>query len=330
MDPFLKKVHDRPIDGKYTLVRQIGVGGFGAVFLGRDLSLNQEVALKLEHHSIDPSLLEGEASRYESFQGEKGFPRLYWFGWHDDFRVMAFELLGPSLADVFCYCERRLTLKTILMITDQLLVRLETLHAKGFVHRDIKPRNFLLGTGIHSNDIYMTDFGLVDNYMARHYDPGIESEAEISRWEHLVGTAGFASIRAHRGIVQFPGDDLESLGYMLIYFLHGKLPWHGQAAERGKKSNQEVMEMKMQMTPEQLCFGLPEEFCQYMQLVKTLERGEMPSYRKIRASFQNLAAREGLPYDHVYDWTIRNYLETEDEKRPIPGHVATVPTLDQD
>lgn len=153
------------------------------------------MALKLEHHSIDPSFLEDEARRYEKFQGSVGFPKVYWFGRHDDFRVMAFELLGPTLDDLFAYCGHRFSLKTTLMIADQILDRLEQLHSNAVTHRDIKPQNFLLGIGANGNIVYVTDFGLADDYAVLY----TTAEEETPARSHLVGTARFASITGHQG-----------------------------------------------------------------------------------------------------------------------------------
>ncbi|KAK0890836.1 casein kinase I [Friedmanniomyces endolithicus] len=103
MYPFMKKVYDRPINAKYVLIERLGKGVFGVVYLVDD----QELALKLEHHAVDPSFLEDEARRYEAFQDAVGFPEVYWFGRHDDLRVLAFELLGPTLEDLLAYCGHR-------------------------------------------------------------------------------------------------------------------------------------------------------------------------------------------------------------------------------
>ncbi|KAK0822712.1 casein kinase I, partial [Friedmanniomyces endolithicus] len=117
VDPFTKKLYDRPINGKYVLIERLGKGGFGVVYLVND----EELALKLEHHSIDRSFLEEEARKYEAFQDAVGLPKAYWFGQHNYFRVMAFEMLGPTLDDLFAYCGHRFSLKTTLMIADQIL-----------------------------------------------------------------------------------------------------------------------------------------------------------------------------------------------------------------
>ncbi|KAK1047676.1 casein kinase I [Friedmanniomyces endolithicus] len=217
VDPFTKKLYDRPINRKYVLIERLGKGGFGVVYLARA-------------SFIDRSFLEEEARKYEAFQDAVGLPKVYWFGRHDDLRVMAFELLGPTLDDLFAYCGHRFSLKTTLMIADQILVRLEQL-----------PSNAV------------TDFGLADEYTISCAKAADKTPPR----SRLVGTARFASIRGHQGQAQSPKDDLESLGYMIAFFLPGKLPWQGlQAHGRGEK-NRVVMEKKMATSPEQLCEKLP-------------------------------------------------------------------------
>ena len=150
--------------------------------------------MKLEHRLADP-ILDEEVERYDSFQRQVGFPEMYWYGQQDDYNVMIFELLGPSLEDLFVFCSRQFSIKTCLMIIDQLLERLETLHSKGLLHRDVKPQNFLLGSGTNSNTIYMTDFGLSRDYTANV--DGVEHQTSTRC--RLVGTTRYASIRGHSG-----------------------------------------------------------------------------------------------------------------------------------
>ena len=150
--------------------------------------------MKLEHRLADP-ILDEEVERYKSFRGESGFPEMYWYGQQDDYHVMIFELLGPSLEDLFVFCGRQFSIKTCLMIMDQLLLRLEVLHSKDLLHRDIKPQNILLGSGTNGNTVYMTDFGLSGEYVAKV--DGVEHPT--STWRGLVGTTRYASTRGHSG-----------------------------------------------------------------------------------------------------------------------------------
>ena len=153
------------------------------------------MAVKLEYYKIEPSLLSDEFEMYETLAGGKGIPRVYWFGRESEYRVMVFELLGPSLEDLFNYCGRSFSLKTILMIADQIIYRLQCLHSRNIIHQDIKPENFLMGTGADGNCIYVTDLGLASELF--HHD--VPPATDRSRWS-LLGTAAFASLNGHRGI----------------------------------------------------------------------------------------------------------------------------------
>ncbi len=212
MDDFVKKIQERRIDGKYSLISKIGEGGHGAVYLGMFtldcwtafLSLNlpgenfetdEQVALKLVHCRNGFSSLEEEVETYHSFEGLPGFPKLYSYSERDDYKVMVLDLLGPSLEDLFVFCDRKFSLKTTLMLIDQLLERFQALHSKKYIHRDVKPQNCLLGSGRNGNVVYLTDFGLSREIMTIK-----EGDDEVlPKHPRLVGTTRYASIRGHLG-----------------------------------------------------------------------------------------------------------------------------------
>jgi serine/threonine protein kinase len=159
-----------------------------------DVDTDEEVAIKLEHQS-DPSVLREEVRVYKSLAGGAGIPTVYWFGEEYDYRAMVFELLGPSLEDLFNYCGRQFSLKTVLMIADQLISRLQYIHSKDVIHRDVKPQNCLMGRDKHGNCIYVTDLGI-----AAEYRPDRTPHMSPPSKPRLVGTARFASINGHLGV----------------------------------------------------------------------------------------------------------------------------------
>ncbi|KIW36042.1 uncharacterized protein PV06_11650 [Exophiala oligosperma] len=204
MDSFVRRVQDIAIGSRYHLVRKLGSGSFGNVSddsTGRDAETGDEVAMKFEHHSVEPSLLREEARIYQSLAGKPGFPQVYWHGQQDGFTVLVFELLGPNLEDLFRYCGNQFSLKTTLMLADQLLHRFETLHSNQYLHRDIKPENFLLGTGERGNIVYMTDLGLAIYGQPDYWAPGSTPIRDVTaRHPQLLGTCRYASIQGHLGI----------------------------------------------------------------------------------------------------------------------------------
>lgn len=160
----------------------------GLIHLGHYLETGEEVALKLEYNQINPSQLQNEVEIYEELKGGTGIPRVYWHGFECEYRVMAFELLGPSLENLFNYCNRKFSLKTVLLLADQLISRFQYIHSKGYIHRDVKPDNLLMGVGTKGNTVYMTDIGLAK-----------EIEDPDKRTYSVVGTLRYASINAHLG-----------------------------------------------------------------------------------------------------------------------------------
>ena len=262
-----------------------------------------QVAIKLESiKSKHPQLLY-ESKLYKILAGGVGIPNVHWYGVEGDYNVMVIDLLGPSLEDLFNFCNRKFSLKTVLMLADQMINRIEYVHAKNFIHRDIKPDNFLIGQGKKSNQVHIIDFGLAKKYR----DPKTQQHIPYRENKNLTGTARYASVNTHLGIEQSRRDDLEALGYVLMYFNRGSLPWQGLKANAKKEKYEKIMEKKMSTPIEVLCKHFPCEFVTYLNYCRSLRFEDRPDYAYLRRMLQDLFFRESYQYDFIFDWTILNY-----------------------
>ncbi len=229
-----------------------------------------------------------------------GIPKLHWYRQEGEHNVMVIELLGPSLEDLFNYCSRKFTLKTVLMLADQMIQRIEFLHQRSFLHRDIKPDNFLMGLGREANIVHVIDFGLAKKYR----DHKTRLHIPYRDNKNLTGTARYASLKTHEGIEQSRRDDLESIGFVLMYFIRGSLPWQGLRAATKKLKYQKIHDCKADTSIEDLCEGYPSEFVTYLRYVRELSFDECPDYAYLRTLFRELYKREGFADDSMFDWSL--------------------------
>ncbi|TFK75114.1 kinase-like protein [Pluteus cervinus] len=292
------------VGNNYRVGKKIGEGSFGVVFEGVKILTNQPVAIKFEPRRSDAPQLRDEFRSYRTLSGTPGVPQVHYFGQEGLHNVLVIDLLGPNLEDLFDMCGRKFTIKTVCMAAKQMITRVQSVHEKSLIYRDIKPDNFLVGVPSTktANTIHLIDFG-----MAKHYrDPKTKVHIPYRERKSLSGTARYMSINTHLGREQSRRDDLESLGHVFMYFLRGGLPWQGLRAATNKQKYEKIGEKKQTTPIAELCEGFPEEFAIYMNYVRKLGFEENPDYDFLRELFTKVLKTLGETEDGVYDWMLLN------------------------
>ena len=290
----------RKFFNKYTLMKKLGEGSFGAIYAAR--SEHNWYAIKLENKSKGQNLLENEAYIMSYLHGKR-IPFIKSFGYSGEFNVLVMELMGKSLENIFENLPiKKMTVNCVGKLGIQMVEILEFIHDKHIIHRDIKPDNFVMGRGEKSIYLYLLDFGLAKKYRSsttlKHY-PMIKKK-------NLTGTARYASINALNGLTQSRRDDLEAVGYVLLYFLRGKLPWQGLHVKNKEDRYRRIMEIKIETSPSELCKGFPKEFEEYVEYTRNLEYEEDPKYEYLKNLFLIILKEDKNNIEYVYDWDIGN------------------------
>lgn len=303
-DASLDSVSEFVVNKEWRLLKRIGAGSFGEIFLAAHRKTNELAAVKLEaYKSGVPVQLQTEFHLLRNLSNNPGITKIYWFGRdgvQNLYTALVMEYLGPSLEDLHVYCECKFSLKTVAMLADQMIKRIEILHRNYLIHRDIKPDNFVMGTGQNFNTVYVIDFGLSKYYM----DPKTKEHCAFRDFRNLTGTARYCSINAHAGYEQSRRDDLESLGYVFLYFLRGSLPWQGLQADSKREKFRKIYKTKLSMRTETLCQGLPEEFAKYLNYCRNLAFEEEPKYKYLRSLFWKVLEKRSCKYDCQFDWNV--------------------------
>ena len=311
------------LNGNYNIIKLLGYGAFGEIMLAFDNTVRQLRAIKFETLSAKNAQLKHEYSIYEQLNliEEKnqnisskdkqklvqrksetmtkimnnyvdsvnkkviGIPKVYLFDIVENrFCYMVMDFLGPSINDLFQLMQKKFSLQTVCMCAMQMICRLEFIHEKGFIHRDIKPENFVTGIDENSNNIYIIDFGLSQRYK----DKKTGAHIQYREKRQMVGTVRYASINTQIGIEQSRRDDIEALGYVLVYLALGRLPWMRVGKEKGKGDISKILEKKLITPPEILCKKLPRQFAFFFQYIRKLKFEERPDYNMIKSLFGDL------------------------------------------
>jgi serine/threonine protein kinase len=304
----IKEENEKRLNKDYTIFvnKQLGKGGFGQLYLGRNIKKNVFIAIKVEEQ-IQRSHLTMEYQILKELQGD-GIPEVYKLHNGHKHNYLLMQLLGKSLDKLFSDTNRKFSIKTVSQIAYQMVQRIEYVHSRGYIHRDIKPGNFLIGRKNESKKIYIIDFGLSKKYIDKNSNHIIYKEGK-----GLTGTARYVSLNTHYGIEQSRRDDIEGIAYNLIYFAKGKLPWQGVKTKNKKEKHKKIMEYKEEYTAEKLCDGLPEEFPTLLKYARKLDFEEKPDYKNIKIMFKQLIISMNQEMDWKFDWEKKNN-ETEEEE----------------
>ena len=277
----------------------MGEGAFGKIYECQNIKNKQTYAAKIEYHSAPNPQLYQESKIMTEMKGKLGFPTCYQVIYLKQELVMVTDLLGPNIQDIMDNIEgKKFTMKSTLLLTEQMLKRLRDLHEKGIIHRDMKPENFVIGKGKNEKLIYMIDFGLSRHYLIEKTQQHIPMKSDRA----IVGTLRYISMNCHEGLEVSRRDDLESLAYMMIHFVIGELPWMGIKAKSLGEKYKRVYEKKQETVPDDICKILPDEMKSFLQHILNLEFEEKPNYDYLEGLIKSLKSKYGFKNDDIFEW----------------------------
>jgi len=280
---------------------RVAGGSFGDVYIGHNAHSGQHAAIKLEkQRGTGSTSWSQEVKMYRCVTPHPGVPALLWSGMASDGRRgIALELLGPSLDDLFHALQRAISIPTLAASAVTLIDRIAWLHSRGIVHRDVKPQNFLCGRialgevegrakrphvafSARVDDIFVVDFGLAKAFNTR------SGHVQFKRHQGRAGTARYASINTHKGHMQSRRDDLEAIGYMLVFLHKGRLPWQGVKASSRRHKHRKICAVKTNTPLDSLCEGMPSAFKTFIEYSRSLTFAQQPDYEYCKDLFSQV------------------------------------------
>ena len=285
------------VSNEYEIIKKLGSGSFGEVYLTKIISNSSLVASKIEEKKGKTCKIVDEYKIYKKLEMRgitKGVPKIYSIYETPKFNVLVMELLGESLESRFNTANKKFQLSSVLKLGFDILTIIEKIHNCGFIHRDIKPNNFMFGLDDKIRELYILDFGLSKRYYRNN------KHIDYKTNKSLVGTARYTSINIHLGIEPSRRDDLESIGYMLVYFLLGELPWQGLKKQKGVDHLELIAEIKLSTNINKLCEELPNCFEIYLDYCRNLSFEERPDYKYLKNLFIECSEKTGSKME--YEW----------------------------
>lgn len=270
------------INDRYKLKKRIGSGTFGLVFSATNVNTNETVAIKLEP-TAQVDTLTHEAAVLMKLSGIPGIPNLRYYGVPDHNRYMAIDLLGKSLQTISSEYKKSVPVGIVGMYAKQMVQIIWAVHQRGFVHRDIKPPNFMIGIKKNESDenenktensdkLFLIDFGMSRTYID---DKTNAHRCNKIRTTGIIGTPRYVSIHVHDGCEPSRRDDLISIMYVLVYLVKGRLPWKAAA------SPEVVAQIKKTISPEDLFFEMPSSYLEIFKYLCSMSYDEAPDYSYI-------------------------------------------------
>jgi serine/threonine protein kinase len=291
------------IEKKYRFIQQIGQGSFGKVYLVFNKEDGKKYACKVENKKPKTkNRLKGEANIYKHYISKKieCVPEYHAYIETTDNNMLMMQLLGKSLDGIFEECDNSIDTGTVMKIGITIIRHLETIHRSGFIHRDIKPNNFMFGANDDNNKLYVMDFGLSKKWCVYDKETNELNHIPYKSGRSMIGTARYASLNVHLGTEPSRRDDMESVGYMLIYLIKGTLPWQGLKKKTKENQIDKIGEKKMMVDIGVLCQGLPKCFYDYVKYTRGLQFADKPDYDHMVSLFENSAKKEGINMEYYW------------------------------